>query len=78
MLQNGIKYIGFLAMLMFGGIFIFRWFLRDELLLDQLIGFVAGSILFIVSFFVKRNYLSMVVSMITIELFKYVSLQIDR
>jgi len=55
MLHNGIKYIGFLAMLIFGGIFIFRWFLRDELLLDQLIGFVVGSILFIVSFFVKRN-----------------------
>jgi hypothetical protein len=55
MLHNGIKYIGFLAMLMFGSIFIFRWFLRDELLLDQLIGFVVGSILFLVSFFVKRN-----------------------
>ncbi|WP_223556531.1 hypothetical protein [Lysinibacillus sphaericus] len=55
MLHNRIKYIGFLAMLMFGGIFIFRWFLRDELLLDQLIGFLVGSILFIVSFFVKRN-----------------------
>ncbi len=54
MLHNGIKYIGFLAMLIFGGIFIFRWFLR-KLLLDQFIGFVVGSILFIVSFFVKRN-----------------------
>lgn len=52
---NEIKFIGFIAMLIFGGIFVLRWLYRDELLLDQLIGFVIGSILFIMPFYIKRN-----------------------
>jgi len=52
---NEIKFIGFIAMLIFGRIFVLRWLYRDELLLDQLIGFVIGSILFIIPFYIKRN-----------------------
>ncbi|MGE7929237.1 hypothetical protein [Lysinibacillus xylanilyticus] len=50
---NEIKFIGFIAMLIFGGIFVLRWLYRDELLLDQLIGFVIGPILFIMPFYIK-------------------------
>ena len=55
MLKNGLKYVGFLMMLIFGGIFILRWLIQDELLLDQLIGFLIGCILVLVSLFVKRT-----------------------
>ncbi|WP_427108644.1 hypothetical protein [Lysinibacillus xylanilyticus] len=55
MLKNGLKYVGFLMMLIFGGIFILRWLIQDELLLDQLIGFLIGCILILVSIFYKKN-----------------------
>lgn len=53
MLHNGLKYVGFLIMLIFGGIFLLRWFLHDEILLDQLIAFVIGVIFYFTSLFVK-------------------------
>lgn len=55
MLHNGLKYVGYLAMFIFGGTFLLRWLLRDELLLDQLIGFATGFILLIISLFVKKE-----------------------
>jgi len=55
MLHNGLKYVGFLIMLIFGGIFLLRWFLHDEILLDQLIVFVLGGIFYVASLFVKAR-----------------------
>lgn len=55
MLHNGLKYVGLLIMLIFGGIFLLRWFLHDELLVDQLIAFVTGFIICIASLFVKSR-----------------------
>ncbi|MGE7695599.1 hypothetical protein ACQKNC_16080 [Lysinibacillus sp. NPDC094177] len=43
MLHNGLQYVGFLIMLIFGGVFLLRWLLHDEILLDQLIAFVIGE-----------------------------------
>ncbi len=56
MMKNGIKYVGTLMMLIFGGIFILRWLIQDELLLDQLIGFLIGFVLILVSLFIKKSY----------------------
>ncbi|MGE7676162.1 hypothetical protein ACQKMV_21805 [Lysinibacillus sp. NPDC094403] len=55
MLHNGLKYVGFLIMLIFGGVFLLKWFLHDELLLDQLIAFVIGFIFYVASLFVKAR-----------------------
>lgn len=53
MLHIGLKFTGFLIMLIFGGVFLLRWLLHDEILLDQLIAFVIGGIFYIASLFIK-------------------------
>ncbi|MFB7159403.1 hypothetical protein [Lysinibacillus sp. NPDC056232] len=55
MLHTGLKYIGFLIMLIFGEVFLLRWFLHDEILLDQLIAFVIGVIFYVASLFIKAR-----------------------
>lgn len=55
MLKNGLRYIGFLIVLIFGGIFLLRWLIQDELLLDQLIVSIIGCVLILISTFVKKS-----------------------
>ncbi|WP_028402342.1 hypothetical protein [Ectobacillus panaciterrae] len=52
---QGLQYMGILAMLIFGGTFILRWMLQDELLLDQLIGFTVGLVVLVTAHIVKRR-----------------------
>ncbi len=41
-------------MLIFGGVFLLRWFIHDEMLLDQLIGFSVGIVMVISSVFIQK------------------------
>lgn len=51
---KGLRHIGYLAMLIFGGVFLLRFMIHDELLLDQLIGFNVGLAIFISSCFIQK------------------------
>ncbi|MBO1626312.1 hypothetical protein [Bacillus arachidis] len=51
---KGLRYTGYLAMIIFGGVFLLRFMIHDELLLDQLIGFSAGLVMFISSFLIQK------------------------
>ena len=42
---KGLRHTGFTAMLIFGGVFLLRWLIHDEMLLDQLIGFSVGMVM---------------------------------
>lgn len=51
---KGLRHTGYSAMLIFGGVFLLRFIIRDEMLLDQLIGFCVGMIMFISSFWIQK------------------------
>lgn len=51
---KGLRHTGFTMMLIFCGVFLLRWFIRDEMLLDQLIGCSVGMIMVISSIFIQR------------------------
>ncbi|MDZ5607422.1 hypothetical protein U2I54_09950 [Bacillus pseudomycoides] len=51
---KGIRHIGYSAILIFGGVFLLRFMIHDELLLDQLIGFSTGLVMFISSFLIQK------------------------
>ncbi|MBT2576428.1 hypothetical protein J7E43_03175 [Bacillus sp. ISL-8] len=51
---KGLRHTGFTAMLIFGGVFLLRWFIHDEMLLDQLIGFSVGMMMVISSVFIQK------------------------
>ncbi|MFK4477656.1 hypothetical protein ABH947_001842 [Bacillus sp. RC206] len=44
---KGPRHTGFTMLLIFGGVFLLRWFIHDEMLLDQLIGFSIGMVMVI-------------------------------
>ncbi|CAI8888238.1 MULTISPECIES: hypothetical protein [Bacillus] len=51
---KGLRRMGYTAMFIFGGVFLLRFLIHDELLLDQLIGFSAGMVMFISSFLIQK------------------------
>ncbi|KEK24223.1 hypothetical protein [Bacillus gaemokensis] len=51
---KGLRHTGRAAMIIFGGVFLLRWLIHNELLLDQLIGFSAGMVMFISSFLIRK------------------------
>ncbi|MEK7018093.1 hypothetical protein [Bacillus sp. FSL R9-9410] len=51
---KGLRHTGFTMMLIFGGVFLLRWFIHDEMLLDQLIGFSVGMMMVISSVFIQK------------------------
>ncbi|WP_141520516.1 hypothetical protein [Bacillus pseudomycoides] len=51
---KGLSCMGYTAMFIFGGVFLLRFLIHDELLLDQLIGFSAGMVMFISSFLIQQ------------------------
>ncbi|MFD6509098.1 hypothetical protein [Bacillus sp. NPDC060175] len=51
---KGLRHTGFTMILIFGGVFLLRWFIHDEMLLDQLIGFSVGMMMVISSFFIQK------------------------
>ncbi|MCW9134729.1 hypothetical protein OF830_28705 [Bacillus paramycoides] len=51
---GGLKYFGFLLVLVFGVGFIIRWIFRDVISLDQLLGLGIGVITLIMAFFIKK------------------------
>ncbi|MEI4619702.1 hypothetical protein [Bacillus cereus] len=51
---KGLRHTGYLAMIIFGGVFLLRFMIHDEFLLDQLIGFSAGLVMFISSFLIQK------------------------
>nr|WP_080013379.1 hypothetical protein [Bacillus cereus] len=50
---KGLRHTGFTMMLIFGGVFLLRWLIHDEILLDQLIGFSVGMVMVISSVFIQ-------------------------
>ncbi|MBE5107473.1 hypothetical protein IGI01_19980 [Bacillus thuringiensis] len=53
-IYGGLKYFGFLLVLVFGVGFIIRWVFRDVISLDQLLGLGIGIITLIMAFFIKK------------------------
>lgn len=51
---KGLRRTGFTMMFIFGGIFLLRWFIHDEMLLDQLIGLSVGMVMVISSIFIQK------------------------
>ena len=51
---KGLRHTGFTAMLIFGGAFLLRWLIYDEMLLDELIGFSVGMMMVISSVFIQK------------------------
>ncbi|ANP80121.1 hypothetical protein BAQ53_04390 [Bacillus sp. B25(2016b)] len=51
---EGLKYFGFLLVLVFSVGFIIRWIFRDVISLDQLLGLGIGIITLIMAFFIKK------------------------
>ncbi|MBE5107479.1 hypothetical protein IGI01_20015 [Bacillus thuringiensis] len=51
---GGLKYFGFLLVLVFGVGFIIHWVFRDVISLDQLLGLGIGIITLIMAFFIKK------------------------
>ncbi|MGX5470153.1 hypothetical protein ACWKT2_29410 [Bacillus toyonensis] len=51
---GGLKYFGFLLVLVFSVGFIIRWIFRDVVSLDQLLGLGIGIITLIMAFFIKK------------------------
>ncbi|HFT2185263.1 TPA: hypothetical protein RG887_002631 [Bacillus cereus] len=51
---EGLKYFGFLLVLVFRVGFIIRWIFRDVISLDQLLGLGIGIITLIMAFFIKK------------------------
>ncbi|WP_225990681.1 hypothetical protein [Bacillus luti] len=51
---TGLRHTGFTAILIFGGVFLLRWLIHDEMLLDQLIGFSVGMVMVVSSIFIQK------------------------
>ncbi|MFB5253260.1 hypothetical protein ACE38F_23540 [Bacillus mycoides] len=51
---KGLRHTGFTMILIFGGVFLLRWFIHDEMLLDQLIRFSVGMMMVISSVFIQK------------------------
>ncbi|HHK5533280.1 UNVERIFIED_ORG: hypothetical protein EDC93_105411 [Bacillus cereus] len=51
---KGLRRTGFTMMFIFCGVFLLRWFIHDEILLDQLIGFSVGMTMVISSVFIQK------------------------
>ncbi|MEM5636313.1 hypothetical protein AAHB65_12935 [Bacillus toyonensis] len=51
---KGLRHTGFIMLLIFGGVFLFRLLMHDEMLLDQLIGFSIGMVMIISSVFIQK------------------------
>lgn len=51
---KGLRDTGFTMMFIFGGVFLLRWFIHDEMLLDQLIGFSVGMMMVVSSVFIQK------------------------
>lgn len=51
---KGLRHTGFTMLLIFGGVFLLRFLIHDEILLDQLIGFSVGMTMFISSVFIQK------------------------
>ncbi|MFE5391224.1 hypothetical protein [Bacillus thuringiensis] len=51
---KGLRYTGFIMMFIFGSVFLIRWFIHDEMLLDQLISFSVGIVMVISSVFIQK------------------------
>ncbi|PHD55743.1 hypothetical protein COF61_27745 [Bacillus toyonensis] len=51
---RGLKYFGFLLVLVFGMGFIIRWIFHDVISLDQLLGLGIEIIMLIIAFFIKK------------------------
>lgn len=51
---KGLRHTGFTMMLIFGGVFLLSWFIHDEMLLDQLIGFSVGMVMVISAVFIQK------------------------
>ncbi|HDR6318493.1 TPA: hypothetical protein QCU53_005359 [Bacillus thuringiensis] len=49
-----LRHTGFTMLLIFGGVFLLRWFIHDEMLLDQLIGLSVGMVMIISSIFIQK------------------------
>ncbi|MCT4572692.1 hypothetical protein N3930_36000, partial [Bacillus thuringiensis] len=50
---KGLRHTGFIMMFIFGSVFLLRWFIHDEMLIDQLIGFSVGIVMVISSVFIQ-------------------------
>ncbi|UFH98531.1 hypothetical protein [Bacillus toyonensis] len=51
---KGLRHTGFTMLLIFGGVFLLRLVIHDEILLDQLIGFSVGIVMIISSIFIQK------------------------
>lgn len=51
---KGLRHTGFTMLLIFAGVFLLRWFIHNEILLDQLIGFSVGMTMVISSVFIQK------------------------
>ncbi|MBR9663578.1 hypothetical protein COD10_28275 [Bacillus thuringiensis] len=51
---KGLRHTGFAMLLIFSGVFLLRWFIHDEMLLDQLIGLSVGMVMVISSVFIQK------------------------
>ncbi|MGH1298985.1 hypothetical protein [Bacillus pretiosus] len=49
-----LRHTGFTMLLIFGGVFLLRWFIHDEMLLNQLIGLSVGMVMVISSIFIQK------------------------
>ncbi|EAL16381.1 conserved hypothetical protein protein [Bacillus cereus G9241] len=49
-----LRHTGFTMLLIFGGVFLLRWFIHHEMLLDQLIGLSVGMVMVISSIFIQK------------------------
>ncbi|HDX9527810.1 hypothetical protein P4V72_01560 [Bacillus thuringiensis] len=51
---KGLRHTGFAMLLIFSGVFLLRWFIHDEMLLDQLIGLSVGMVMVISPVFIQK------------------------
>ncbi|MCU4770708.1 hypothetical protein OCF65_05255 [Bacillus toyonensis] len=51
---KGLRHTGFTMLLIFGGVFLLRLVIHDEILLGQLIGFSVGIVMIISSIFIQK------------------------
>lgn len=51
---KGLRHIGFIMMFIFGSVFLLRWFIHDEMLIDQLIGFSVGIVMVVSSVSIQK------------------------
>ncbi|WP_438503602.1 hypothetical protein [Ectobacillus ponti] len=54
-MYQGLLYFGVMVTLIFGGVFVLRWTLHGELLLDQLIGCTVGLAALVTGFVLKHR-----------------------